>query len=259
MSYYGDADSAAIELFAYAVEQIAEGTKLGIELASEKLAHEINKEKTREKLNILEYAENAKNKKNFYTPNEAEEDRLVSLIKVNDPDFDKELFEHFAEDVFKKFQQAYCNRNLDSLRKYVDINVLEQFKMKSMQNDASTGKEEIIIKSIDYVDIFGYHQDGNSEVVSVALGIDYYDFIRNNEGEVIFGSEKIKMHAVYIISFARKKGGKTIKNIKDYINKEIHCPNCGGKITNSYSECEYCHAILFNSTENWLLTHIEEM
>ena len=148
---------------------------------------------------------------------------------------------------------------MDSLRKYIDINVLEQFKIKSLQNAASAGKEVIIIKSIDYVDIFWYHQEGDNEVVSVALGIDYYDYIKNANGEIVCGSDKVKLHAVYIVSFARKKGGKTIKNIKDYIEKELYCPNCGGAITNSYSECEYCHAILFNSTESWLLTHIEEM
>ena len=97
------------------------------------------------------------------------------------------------------------------------------------------------------------------EVISVALGINYYDYIKDNNGEIIKGSDKIKLYTVYVLSFSRKQGGKTIKSIKEYKDGKAYCPNCGGEITNSFSECEHCHTILYNSTENWLLTHIEEL
>ena len=246
-------------LFEVAAELVVTALRKGKESIEEKIYIEKNKEKVRDRLKILEYAEDAKNKKNYYTPNEPEEERLVELIKMHDPEFDKELFEHYAEDVFRKFMYAYCNNEFDSLRKYVDINILEMFRTQAIKNYALKEKEEIQIEAVNYVDFFGYHQEGNIEVVSVALGVNYYDFIKNADGKITKGSDKIKNRSTYLLSFARTSGAQTINNIKDYKDGVAYCPNCGGKITNSYSECEFCHAILYNSTDNWLLTHIEEM
>ena len=63
--YTQGSDEILAELFVSAVEHIARGVRYGIELADEKINQEIYKEKAREKLNILEYAENAKNKKSL--------------------------------------------------------------------------------------------------------------------------------------------------------------------------------------------------
>jgi len=154
---------------------------------------------------------------------------------------------------------AYCDNNLDSLRKYVDANILELLKIQANKNDILTAKEEIVIDAVNYVDFFGYHMEGNLDIVSVAVGANYYDFAKDTEGNVVRGSDKIMNRSVYLLSFARKTGSKTINNIKDYKDGVAICPNCGAKIVNSYSECEFCHTILYNGTENWLLTHIEEL
>ncbi len=254
-----DSGDGLAMLFALAVKAISYGAKTGAEAVEGIVNKEVKKGKIREKLNILEYAENAKNKKNYYTPDDDDEDTVVGLIQVKDPDFKKEMFEHYAEDIFRKFMKAYSDNDLDSVRKYVDINLIELFKMQSGKNNNLKEKEELNIKNFNYVDIFGYHKEGEFEVVSVALGINYYDYIKNAQGDVIKGSDKNVLHTVYLLSFSRKQGGKTIDNIKDYKDGKAYCPNCGGEITNSYSECEHCHTILYNSTENWLLTHIEEM
>ncbi len=247
-------------LFALAVKAIAAGAKNGAELIDNKINLEKKKEKINNNLSIMEYnAEDDEDVKQYYTPNETEEERIVNLIKNNDPDFDKELFEHYAEDIFRKFMNAYCTYDFDSLIKYVDINIIELFRTQSMKNYALNEREEIKIDSVNYVDFFGFHKEGRMEIVSVALGVNYYDYTKNADGEITKGDDKVKIRSTYILSFARRIGSKTINNIKDYKDGVAYCPNCGGKIINSYSECEYCHTILYNGTDNWLLTHIEEM
>lgn len=243
--------------FAGAVKLLAGSIKTSTRLIDEIINEEKYKEKMRNKLNILEYAENAKNKKGFYTPNEAEEERIVEKIKLSDPDFNKESFEQYAESLFRKIQQSYCDKEFDSLRKNVDINIIEQFKIQSLKT--SDLKEEIKIDTINYVDFFGFHKEGDTEVISVAIGAKYIDFFRDKEGEIVGGSDKIKKYTVYLLSFSRKIGRKTIKNIRNALDGFSSCPNCGGKITSLSNECEYCHTILFNNVDNWLLTHIEEM
>lgn len=250
-----DSDSL-LDLFVTVVRVIASETKLGAKIMNEVVQKDINKEKARERLRILEYAEETENIKKFYTPNEAKENELVAEIQKKDPDFDKELFEKYAEEIFEKFQQAYCNNDLDALRKYVDINVIELFKLQASQKYILNEKETITIDCINYVDFYDYHIEGELEIIGVAIGVNYYDYIKNKADEIIKGSDKIKNRSVFFLTFARKLGGKTINNIKD---GAMCCPNCGGKITNSYSECEFCHTILYNGTENWLLTHIEEI
>ncbi len=230
-----------------------------ISLLSDKIIHEKTKERINQKLAILEYTENAKNKKSFYTPNENEETRIVEQIKIKDPSFNIQLFEHYVEDVFRKLMIAFVDNNLDYLRKYVNSNILEVFKIQASKNALTLEKENLKIENINYVDLFGYHEEGNLEVISLAVGANYYDFATDKNGKVIKGSDTIMKRSVYLLSFARKIGSKTINNIKDYKDGVAYCPNCGGKIINSYSECEYCHTILYNGTDNWLLTHIEEM
>lgn len=248
----GDGAGVAL-LFVAIAKSISYSVKLGAEIADSL----INQEKIRKRLNILEYQEDAKNKKSFYTPNESEEDRLVEQIKINDPDFDKVLFEKFVQDIFTKFQTAYCNNNLDSMRKFVDVNIIEQFKVQAVQNKLLNETEKMDVVDFNFVDFFGYHIENGLEVISVAVSLVLYDYVKDKDANIIRGSDKIKRREVYILSFARKLGGKTINNIKDYKEEVSHCPNCGSTITNSYSECEHCGTILFNSTENWLLNHIE--
>lgn len=228
-------------------------------LLSNKIAHEKAKERINTKLAILEYTENAKNKKNFYTPNDDEENRIVERITTKDPSFNKEIFEHYVEDVFRKLMISFVDNNLDYLRKYVDANILEVFKIQASKNALTPEIEKLKIEAINYIDLFGYHNEGNLEIISLAVGVNYYDFATDKDGKVVQGSDTIMRRSVYLLSFARKIGSKTINNIKDYKDGVAYCPNCGGKITNSYSECEYCHTILYNGTDNWLLTHIEEM
>ena len=243
--------------FAGAVKLLAGSIKTSTKLIDEIINEEKYKEKLRNQLNILEYAEIAKSKKSFYTPNEAEEERLVEIIKRTDPNFDKELFEQYAEGVLRIIQQAYCDKEFDSLRKIVDTNIIDQFKVQTLNTIGL--KEEIKVDTINYVDFFGFHKEGKTDVLSVAIGVKYYDYFTNEEGEIVGGSDKIKKYTVYLLSFSRKIGGKTIKNIRTALDGFNYCPNCGGKITSLSNECEYCHTILFNSTDNWLLTHIEEM
>ena len=245
-----------LQLFATALAFASKGVK---EQVIDKINREKNKERINDRLSILEYAENVRNRRNIYTPNETEENRIVEKIHLTDSEFNKELFEHYTEDVFRKFMNAFCENNLDSLRKYVDVNILEMFKLQADKNAQTPEIEEIIIDRINYVDFFGYHIEGDLEVVSVAVGANYYDFAKDKEGKIVSGSDKIMNRSIYLLSFARKVGSKTINNIKDYKDGVAICPNCGGKIVNSYSECDFCHTVLYNGTENWLLTHIEEL
>ena len=253
---YEATDDPLVQLFAIAIGTAARYAK---ELVVDKISLEKNKEIINDKLAVLERVEHSSNIRSVYTPNENEEDNLVAQIKQGDPDFNKELFEHYAEDIFRKLMIAYRDNNLDSLRKFIDSNILEILKIQAKKNDILTAEEEILIDAINYVDFFGYHIEGNLEVVSVAIGANYYDFAKDAEGNVVRGSDKVMIRSVYLLSFARKVGSKTINNIKDYKDGVAICPNCGGKIVSSYSECEFCHTILYNGTENWLLTHIEEL
>lgn len=217
----------------------------------------IARNKARRKVEPLERLEDYQGAHNLYTPNEQEEERLVGLIKLEDPDFDKELFEKFVEDIFSKFEKAYCDNKLDNLRKYVDINIIEKYKIKISQKNVIEQKDYIEILKYNFVDFFGYHKEGGNEIISVAVGVILHEFTKDREGTLVDGSDKEPQRRTFLLSFARTIGGKTINNIKNYEEGIAHCPNCGAEITNSYSECEHCGTTLFNSTENWLLNHIE--
>ena len=223
------------------------------------IGRKIARNKIAENLEPLEHNDEFGKRNRIYTPNESEEERIVNNIKIKDPGFEKELFEKFVKDVFNRFEEAFTDNELNRVRKFVDVNIMERYKMIIAQRKACNQKQYVKIVDYNFVDFFGYQFEGKHEIVSVAVGTIMYDYVKDEEGNIVEGSDKNKVKRTYLLSFARKQGGQTINNIKDYTEEISHCPNCGAEIKNAYSECEHCGTVLFNSTENWLINHIEIM
>jgi len=217
------------------------------------------RQKVRTNLDILEYHEDSKIRMEYYTPNEAEENRLVEQIKQTDPNFDKEYFKRYADYVIRDFFRAFSNKNMDALRKSVDVNIIALFNSRIYQNTVFGIEEHFELLDTNYVDFFGYQKEANVEIISVAIGMVYYTYKKKKSGEIVDGSDKIKRRSTFLLSFARNIGGQTIKTDDSFKSEGITCYNCGAKITNPYSRCEYCGTVMYNSTENWLLNHIEKL
>ena len=213
--------------------------------------------KVRDNLDILEYNADVSKRKTFYTPNEIEERRLIEIIKEDDPDFDSESFEKLAESVYRKFVEAYCKNNIDSMRKYMDVNIIEFYKLKEYQNQMLKHTKYIDIVNINFVDFFGYHKEADLDIISVAIGVVCYNYMKNGNNEIISGSDSAKQTEVILLSFARKSGAKTIKSINEFEKGQNVCPNCGAKITSITNICEHCGTALYNSTSSWIINHME--
>ena len=217
----------------------------------------LNMIKVRENLDILEYNADVSKRKSFYTPNEDEERRLIELIKLDDPNFDKENFEKLSENVYRKFVDAYCKNNIESMRKYMDVNIIEFYRLKEYQNQMLKHTKHIDITNINFVDFFGYHKEAGLDIISVAVGVVCYNYMKNGNNEIISGSDSAKQTEVVLLSFARKSGAKTIKSINEFEEGQDVCPNCGAKITSITNVCEHCGTALYNSTSNWIINHME--
>ena len=216
-----------------------------------------NRLKARNRLDILEYNADVSKRKSFYTPDEDEERRLVELIKNDDPNFDRENFEKFVESVYRKFVEAYCSNNISSLKRYIDINIIEYYRLKEYQNQMLKHKKHIDILKFNFVDFFGYHKEADLDIISVAVGVVCYKYTQNANNEIISGSDKASQNEVILLSFARKKDAKTIKSVKEYIDGKYTCPNCGAEIKTISNVCEHCNTALYNSTSSWIINHME--
>ena len=246
-------------LLGLGIKYAAKGVYFAYGTAVSLVNAEVDKQEAREKLDILEYQEDAKRKRGYYTPNELEEHRLITEIQTTDPNFDGLLFEKYAEHVFREIFKAYCDDNLDSIRRFVNVNIIELYKIHAHKNTLENNKEVFDIVDVNFVDFFGHHYEGNLEIISVAIGLVYYNYIQNPDGEVIQGFNDRRIRKSYVLSFGREKGGQTINNLKNYEDGKLICPNCGATIESLSNECEHCKTILFNSTSNWLLTYIEQL
>jgi len=165
----------------------------------------------------------------------------------------------YTSEGLEKLSHIYHNIIRENVcdRKYMDVNIIEFYRLKEYQNQMLKHTKHIDITNINFVDFFGYHKEAGLDIISVAVGVVCYNYMKNGNNEIISGSDSAKQTEVVLLSFARKSGAKTIKSINEFEEGQDVCPNCGAKITSITNVCEHCGTALYNSTSNWIINHME--
>ena len=213
----------------------------------------INRKKVRERMELLDYNEGKEKRKNDYTRNTILDEQIALKIREKDVNFKEQTFKEWVKETFEEFQKAWSNKDMMRIRNRLDNNLYEHYELLQKANIDKECVNKIEIKKVNYVDFSAYSKDNEKEIIEVAINCILVDYaLKENTGEIVEGSDTVKIRTTYKLIFYRKNGAQS-----DGKESTETCPNCGGKIIQGKNKCEYCEALLQNNGNNWLLNSIE--
>ena len=163
------------------------------------------------------------------------------------PNFNKAEFYDYVYNNFVKIQEAWMNFNYDELRKLVTDELFNTYK--SQLKTLEVKKQKNIMSDFFRTDIaiIKYEKTQNNHTITVKMSVKFYDYLVDNNGKVIRGTDKRRLHNTYVLTY--------VSGI-DHDNKPNRCPNCNAPLDDSISSniCEYCRSTIINSSFDFLLS-----
>jgi hypothetical protein len=195
---------------------------------------------------------------NLNNSSDSYENEIEKQIKEKDKLFNKEEFLAFAKNLFIKFQYAWTDRNLETIRCFETNELFEQHLAqikRYIDNNEINVLERV---SVNWAKLYKFEQVGDKDVLSITLNSKMIDYIIDANTKAFLSGSKIEnKFNTYKLTFIRKTGVLT-KPGESTINT-TNCPNCGAptKITSS-GKCDYCGSVITTGEYNWVLSNLEK-
>lgn len=188
---------------------------------------------------------------------EAREKQIENKIQQTDPNFNKEEFVAWSKNLFIKLQQAWTDRDWETIRTFETESLFEQHK-NQLQGYIDNNQINVMDRiCVNYANLYNYREEGDKEILVVRLNSRMEDYIIDaTTKEVLKGEKGLDKVNTYLLTFIRKKGVKTQAGTTQV--NTTNCPNCGAptKIT-SAGRCEYCGSVITTGEYNWVLSNLE--
>ena len=181
------------------------------------------------------------------------EDKGKEKFIANNPDFNLEIFKEKVNISFIAIQNAWSEKDLTKIRRYISNGVytrfISQFQIMDMLMQTN------VLSNIEVLSVYiaKYDEDGPFDVINVQVTASLYDRFEC-KNYPLFNSGGNETFSEYW-SFIRKKDHRD----KDIYNTE-HCPNCGATLENlgELSKCAYCDSIVNSGQFDWVLSEITQ-
>ena len=191
--------------------------------------------------------------------NLGDENAVYEKVKAVDPLFNKEEFISWSKTLFVKLQEAWTERNWETIRTFETNELFEQHKRQLqgyIDNKQINVMERICVKSARLGE---FTQTADKDILTVVLSSKMIGYIINEDTKaVIKGDKNTERHSVYKLTFVRAKGIKTQEATGKV--KTTNCPNCGAptSITSS-GRCEYCGSVITTDKHDWALSDLTKI
>lgn len=185
------------------------------------------------------------------------EEEIVSAIQEHDELFNKQEILAWSSDLFVKLQNAWTQRNWETIRIFETNSLFEQHK-NQLQGYIDNNQINVMDRiAVTKNKLYDYSISGDKEILVVRMEARMQDYIIDaTTKNVIRGSKNIERYSTYLLTFERKLGIKT-KPGTTVVNT-TNCPNCGAptQIT-SAGKCEYCGSVITTGEYNWCLSDLK--
>lgn len=183
--------------------------------------------------------------------------QIENKIQENDPDFNKEELIAWSKNLFVKLQQAWTQRDWETIRTFETESLFEQHK-NQLQGYINNKQINVMDRiCVNYAHLYNYTIEGDKEILTVRLNSRMADYIIDEETKQVLKGDKLTERVnTYLLTFIRKNGIKTKPGSMEV--NTTNCPNCGAptKITSS-GKCEYCGSVMTTGEYNWVLSNLE--
>ncbi|MCR5788379.1 MAG: TIM44-like domain-containing protein [Lachnospiraceae bacterium] len=172
-----------------------------------------------------------------------------------DPGFKESAFCERLSNLYVQLQDAWHERNLESLRPYLTdgfYNQSERQLSEKRRNGVTPCVERIAVLDVR---LRGFYQESGLDHMVARLKTRIVDYeISDSTGEVVSGSRKNEKFMEYEWELCRKSG-VTTEDTPD--KRTVSCPQCGAPLNiNQTAECPYCGSVVTVVNEDWALDAI---
>lgn len=178
----------------------------------------------------------------------------LAQLHADDPFFNADKFEAWANEVFMNLQRAWSNKDWKIIRPFESEELFREHSQQ-LQEYVDNGTTNIIGRvGIKQTEIIDYSRDEKCEYITAQLYVTHLDYIKEDAtGKIITGDQNTLWDMLYEMKFMRTLGTKTPEAGIGEMNI-TNCPNCGAPTeVTSAGECEYCHSVITTGAYNWVL------
>lgn len=173
-----------------------------------------------------------------------------------DPQFDDNAFKEKLSNLYVQFQNAWQDKNMESLRPYLTDAMYAQFDRQLdayRRNHQTNYIERIAVLSVE---LAGWKQESGKDTVIAELRTRIVDYVMDdNTGTIIRGSNTQEKFMTYEWTLVRTSGQVTGQSSG---MTGQSCPYCGAHIDiNHTAVCEYCGSVLTTDTFDWVVSNIK--
>lgn len=173
-----------------------------------------------------------------------------------DNSFDEAAFKEKISNLYVQCQNAWQDKNMESLRPYLTDTMYGQFDRQLAvyrQKNQTNHIERIAVLSVE---LAGWKQTGGKDMIVAEVKTRIVDYVTDdNTGTIIRGSDKQEKFMTYEWTLVRTSGQTTGQS--SGMTGQT-CPYCGAHVDiNHTAVCEYCGSVLTTDTFDWVISSIK--
>ena len=205
---------------------------------------------------------NEANKKLSETPKTVRS--MTSIYKpeiIRDfPEFDYDLYVEKAKGVLRGYFNAIESKHASTVGPECSAALINHIQ-GIIEDLNSRGYDqhfnEVVIHSME---LSRYIKNGATVDLVFSSAVGLYDYITDDKGKVVFGSEDRKKQTIYTVELVYVQDEDKMAESSETSAIGVHCPNCGAPVkTIGQKFCEYCGSgILEINTRSWKFDAVHE-
>jgi uncharacterized Zn finger protein (UPF0148 family) len=178
----------------------------------------------------------------------------LDAFKEANPSFSEDAFERKVKRAFLAIQEAWSNKDLTEVRKFISDGVWQRFSVQFMMMDALEQTNQLEHVKVVRTFIDSVESDGDFDTIHVGIECSLHDrFVCNIDSTLNSGGREL---FIEYWSFIRKKGvtGKDLYSVGN-------CPSCSAPLGDKLGEvaqCPYCNAMVNSGEFDWVLSEITQ-
>lgn len=174
------------------------------------------------------------------------------------PEFDYEHYKNKAKSVLRSYFTALHTKKASALTEEHTL-ALENY-VQGIISDLNTRNVSQIFNQavIHDVQIARYIKTGATVTILFELAVGCYNYIEDENHNVVFGDKSLKTQSVYEIGLVYVQDADKVNANGDALG--INCPNCGAPIKNLGTKfCNYCGtSVIEVNTRAWKFDSVRE-
>jgi predicted lipid-binding transport protein (Tim44 family)/uncharacterized membrane protein YebE (DUF533 family)/DNA-directed RNA polymerase subunit RPC12/RpoP len=187
-------------------------------------------------------------------------ENALAALKQDDPAFSEDAFFERTKKVFLDIQEAWFQRNLDTVRLYMSDGLYRRFttllSLMQLENQRN-GLADAVVLSARLMEVT---RTNAFDCLTVRIHASMRDVDVPASDSDEQARRKAKASGVEdfteLWTFVRRRDAKTKS---EYDTSQGKCPNCGAPFTGgAANKCEYCGSIINSGNYDWVLCEITQ-